>query len=174
MEQAQTVLIVVDTSASMADENKIVEARNGAIDFARSVNNRGVLTALAVFADRAAMVCDPTTGEQFARKVGKVNTGIVGMSTDLAAGLKLAAKCADSPEFGLRSVVVTDGQPNNKEEALNVADNLKRRNIQIVCVGTSDADQKFLQKLAGGKAIHVEPGNLRNAIAQSAAQLFLK
>jgi Mg-chelatase subunit ChlD len=161
-------LILIDTSASMAGD-KISQARDGAIDFARSSR---LPTALAVFGERAAMVTDPTDVERFARKVGGLRTGVVGHSTNIGAGLKLANKFADS--FSPQSVVVvTDGQPDDAENALAAAENLKRRNIEIICIGTDDADQEFLEKLAGkGKAIHVERGSLRKAIAQ--AQLLLK
>jgi Mg-chelatase subunit ChlD len=50
-------LLLLDTSHSMAGI-KIQQAKSGAVDFARSASARGYATALAVFADRAAMVCD--------------------------------------------------------------------------------------------------------------------
>jgi hypothetical protein len=57
---------------------KIEQARNGAIDFAHSAINRSYATALAVFADRAAMVCDPTAdADRFAKKVARVGGEVV-------------------------------------------------------------------------------------------------
>jgi len=50
-------LLLLHTSHSMAGI-KIQQAKSGAVDFARSASARGYATALAVFADRAAMVCD--------------------------------------------------------------------------------------------------------------------
>jgi Mg-chelatase subunit ChlD len=176
----RNVLLLVDTSGSMSDggegENadKITQAKDGAIDFARSANRRGVFTALAVFGERAAMVCDPVFDvERFAQKISRLRTGIVGHSTNLAAGLVLANQFAN--QVPLKTVVIiTDGQPDDAEAALVAADNLKRRNIEIISIGTDDADEEFLKKLAGkaGKAIHVSRGNLRKAIGQ--AQLLLK
>jgi Mg-chelatase subunit ChlD len=176
----QNVLLLVDTSGSMADEGedenadtKIEQAKAGAIDFARSVKH-GVSTALAIFGTRAAMVSDPLVdAERFARKIGGLRTNLVGGSTNLAAGLLLANQFAN--QFPLNTVVVvTDGQPDDENAALVAATNLKRRNIEIICIGTDDADEEFLKKLAGkaGKAIHVRAGNLRKAIGQ--AQLLLK
>lgn len=91
---------------------KISQAKNGAIDFLRSGTQRGYATALAAFADRAAMVCDPTIqSAAFERKAKAVRMGIVGGSTNLAAGLDLACKF----ESLAAVVVVTGGQPNSPE-----------------------------------------------------------
>ena len=67
-------------------------------------------------------------------------------------------------------VIVTDGQPDDEDAALAAADVLKRRNIELICIGTDDANTEFLAKL--GKAIHVQQGDLRKAIGQ--ARLLLK
>jgi len=164
------VLLLIDTSGSMAGD-KIVQARQGAIDFARSATLRGCATALAIFGDRAAMVCDPTVETPaFEKKVNRLEVGIVGGSTDLGAGLTLAAKF---PKLNA-VVVVTDGQSNSREAALKAAEPLKQRGIEILCIGTDDADQKFLKELAtrSDLAIHVEAQNLRTSIGQ-ASQLLL-
>jgi Mg-chelatase subunit ChlD len=88
----RNVLLLIDTSGSMAG-NKIDQARSGAIDFAHSAITRSYTTALAVFADRAAMVCDPTADtDHFAKKIARVDVGLVGGTTDLAAALVLAGK----------------------------------------------------------------------------------
>ncbi len=164
------VLLLIDTSGSMAG-NKIVQAKQGAIDFARSANARGCATALAVFADKAAMVCDPTIKTSaFEKKVSRLELGVVGGSTDLAAGLILATKFSQLNAV----VVVTDGQPNSRDAALKAAEPLKQRGIEILCIGTDDADRKFLAKLAtrSDLAIHVESENLRMSIGQASHLLL--
>jgi Mg-chelatase subunit ChlD len=164
------VLLLIDTSGSMAGD-KICQARNGAIDFSRSAAQAGYATGLAVFGDRAAMVCDPTVqSAAFERKVAAVRVGIVGGSTNLAAGIDLAAKFNDLSAV----VVVTDGQPNSIEEALLSATVLKQRRIEILCIGTDDADKAFLDQLATRKelALHVGAENIRSSIGQ-ATQLLL-
>jgi hypothetical protein len=71
-------------------------------------------------------------------------------------------------------VVVTDGQPDNKKTALAAAGILKKRGIDIVCIGTDDADQEFLSKLASGSemSFHVDASDLR-ATLQNASTLLL-
>jgi Mg-chelatase subunit ChlD len=161
----RNVLLLVDTSGSMAGA-KIEQARNGAIDFARSAITRSYAIALAIFADRAAIVCDPTAdGDRFAKKIARVNVGLVGGTTDLAAGLTLAGKFRELAAV----VVVTDGQSNDNDAALGVAATLKNRGVDIICIGTDDADKDFLKRLAtrSDLATHVASKNLRAAITDA-------
>jgi Mg-chelatase subunit ChlD len=161
----RNVLLLIDTSGSMAGA-KIEQARSGAIDFARSALARSYATALAVFADRAAMVCDPTTDSaRFAKKISRVDVGLVGGTTDLAAGLILAGKFRELAAV----VVVTDGQSNDNHAALEVAATLKGRSVDVICIGTDDADKDFLKRLAtrSDLATHVQSKNLRSAITDA-------
>lgn len=117
----RNVLLLIDTSGSMAGA-KIEQARNGAIDFAHSAITKSYATALAIFADRAAMVCDPTSdAAHFAKKIARVDVGLVGGTTDLAAGLSLAGKFRELAAV----VAVTDGQSDDNDAALEVAATLK-------------------------------------------------
>jgi Mg-chelatase subunit ChlD len=161
----RNVLLLIDTSGSMAGA-KIEQARNGAIDFARSAITKSYAAALAIFADRAAMVCDPTSdADRFAKKIARVDVGLVGGTTDLAAGLTLAGKFRELTAF----VIVTDGQSNDNDAALRVASTLKDRSIDIICIGTDDADREFLKRLAtrSDLATHVSSKNLRSAITDA-------
>ncbi len=160
---------LIDTSGSMAGA-KIEYAKNGAIDFARSAISKSYAAALAVFADRAAMVCDQTSDvAHFARKIAKVRVGLVGGGTNLAAGLVLGGKFRDVAAL----VIVTDGQSNDNRAALLVAANLKNRGVDIICIGTDDADSSFLKQLAtrSDLAAYVSSTNLRSAIADASRLL---
>jgi Ca-activated chloride channel family protein len=164
------VLLLIDTSGSMTG-NKLSQAKNGAIDFSRSATQRGYATGLAVFADRSAMVCDPTVqSADFETKITAVQVGIVGGSTNLASGLDLAGKFKELTAV----VVVTDGQPNSCEDALRSAAVLKQRGIEILCIGTDDADKAFLDQLATRKelALHVMADNIRTSIGQATRLLL--
>lgn len=164
------VLLLVDTSGSMAGD-KLSQAKSGAIDFSRSATHGGYATGLAVFADRAAMVCDPTVqSASFEKKVAAVRVGIVGGSTNLAAGLDLAGKFKELSAV----VVVTDGQPNSCDEALQSAAGLKQKGVEILCIGTDDADKTFLDQLATRKelALHVGAQSIRTSIGR-VTQLLL-
>jgi len=164
------VLLLIDTSGSMSGD-KLSQAKNGAIDFSRSATRGGYAAGLAIFGDRAAMVCDPIVqSNRFEEKAASVRVGMVGGSTDLAAGLDLAGKFKHLAAV----VVVTDGMPNSSRDALRSAEVLKQKGIDILCIGTDDADKEFLDQLATRKelAMHVEAGNLRASMGQ-ATQLLL-
>jgi Mg-chelatase subunit ChlD len=163
--RVSNVLILLDTSGSMAGD-KLSQAKSGAVDFAQSASKKGYATALAVFGDRAAMVCDPVTDSTvLARKISKLDVGIVGGSTDLAAGLALAGRFSELAVV----VVVTDGASNDNRAALDSATALKRRGVEIICIGTDDADNAFLALLATRSelATHVSARNLRSAITEA-------
>ena len=165
----RNALLLVDTSGSMAGP-KIEQAKSGAIDFVHSAASRGYATALAIFADRAAMVCDPTIDTVlFMRKIDRLEVGIVGGTTNLAAGLDLADKF---PELAA-VVVVTDGQTNDNDAALKAVFPLKSRGVDIICIGTDDADRNFLKQLAtrSDLAVHVQSKELSSAIT-SASRLL--
>jgi Mg-chelatase subunit ChlD len=159
---ASNVLILLDTSGSMAG-HKLLQAKSGAVDFGHSASAKGFATALAVFGDRAAMVCDPSVDTmKLARKLSKVEVGIVGGSTNLAAGLILAEKFKELSVV----VVVTDGASNDNGAALDSAAMLKKRGVEIICIGTDDADKAFLARLATRSdfASYVPAHSLRSAI----------
>jgi Mg-chelatase subunit ChlD len=167
--RASNVLLLLDTSGSMAGA-KLLQAKAGAVDFARSAGAKGYATALAVFADRAAIVCDPVADSALlARKIEKLKVGMVGGSTDLAAGLVLAAKFAQLAAV----IVVTDGASNDNKAALDSAGTLKSRGVEIVCIGTDDADSAFLSILAtrSDLATHVSAKHLRLAITNASRML---
>jgi Mg-chelatase subunit ChlD len=151
--------------------SKINQAKQGTIDFAKEASEKGYATALAIFGSRAAMVCDLTVDvAKFMRKVDRLDVGLVGGTTNMGAGLALAAKF---PHLNA-VVVVTDGKPNDKRAALSAAEVLKKRGMDILCIGTDDADKRFLSKLASRSdlAIHVEPQELRTSIKDASRMLL--
>lgn len=166
----RNVLLLIDTSGSMAG-TKIAQAKQGAVDFARQAEAQHCSTALAVFGGRAAMVTDPALGSSAPeRKLRAIHPGIVGYSTNLAAGLDLAAKFASLYAV----VVVTDGMPDSQSSALSSASRLKDRGIEILCIGTDDADWAFLDQLATRSdfAMVVQPEDL-GASMEGASRLLL-
>lgn len=161
------VLLLIDVSGSMSGQ-KLEQAKQGAIDFARSAYKRGCATALAAFGSEASILCDPTVDS--AEFGSKVNDLDIDGSTNLAAGLDLAATFSHLNAV----VVVTDGQPDSQVEALRAANLLKERGIDILCIGTYDADHSFLAQLAtrSDLALHVDAQNLRTSIGEASTLLL--
>jgi Mg-chelatase subunit ChlD len=148
--------------------DKIEQAKRGAKKFALSAQEMGYATGLAVFADRAAMIADPTDAD-LCRKIHGLRAGIVGSSTFLAMGLELSNKFLDLAAV----VIVTDGAASDPRQALAAVRPLKARGVEIICIGTDDADRDFLSQLATRSDLsrHVPRGQMASAIADASRLL---
>jgi Mg-chelatase subunit ChlD len=143
---AQAVL-AMDCSGSMAQASKLDHAKRGALEFAESAVEKGYAVGLVRFGDGAAVVCDPS------RELDVLKASVSGFSawgrTQMDAGLEAADRMLfAATAMGGAVIVVTDGFPDDPGRALAVAARLKERKVQIICVGTLDADADFLRQLA--------------------------
>ena len=70
-------------------------------------------------------------------------------------------------------MLVTDGQPDNRETTMTLARTATTSGIQVIAIGTNDADLSFLAQLSTAQdlARKVDPQQLRESIG-SAAQLL--
>ncbi len=66
----------------------------------------------------------------------------------MARAIELAIVKFKGKPGPLAMVVITDGMPDHEGAALGAARDAKRLGIDIITVGTDDADRSFLQKLA--------------------------
>lgn len=163
-------ILLIDTSGSMAVNSKMRQAKAGAVNFARSAASKGYATGLTIFADRGAVVSDPTTDmNTLSRKIAKVEVGMVGGGNASPMGFEVVGKYTNLSAV----VVVTDGYMDNPQDTLAHAERLKRRGIQIICIGTDDADRVFLKALATSAdlATHVPSQNIGAAIADASRLL---
>jgi Mg-chelatase subunit ChlD len=161
----RNIAVLVDTSGSMSG-NKLSQVKAGTVDFALSVIPKGYAVAVIVFGDRGAVVCDPTADSgALTRKIAGLSVGIVGGSTHLGNGLAVAAKVPSLSHV----LVVTDGQANDSEKALAVAAGLKSAGVEILTLGTRDADAAFLARLASrpDMSVSVNDSGIRSAMGQA-------
>lgn len=91
----------------------------------------------------------------------------------MAAAFDLAAEKLSSSSRGRAVVVVTDGMPDSTDAVLRAANKLKSLGIDIITIGTNDADQRFLVQFATCKelAVHVPQQHLGAGI-KTAAKLL--
>ncbi len=66
----------------------------------------------------------------------------------MARAIELATVKFKGKPGPLAMVVVTDGMPDHEGAALGAARDAKKLGVDIITVGTDDADRSFLQKLA--------------------------
>lgn len=167
--------LVVDCSGSMAGE-KLIQARRGAEDFAESAIKRGYSVGVIGFADSAHLLSAPSDVVEDVRlSLARLN---IQSGTDLAAALRFAASQFKSVPRQSAIVLVSDGMPypdtpHARESTVAIARATAERRIQIITIGTDDADANFLAKLSTGPdaSLFVDPAQLRTGIA-SAAKLL--
>jgi Ca-activated chloride channel homolog len=162
------VVLVIDRSGSMAGD-KTHFASSGAWDFSQSALTKGYRVAVIDFATGAKIACAPS------RKLTEVQRGcfvasLTG-STQMHEGLRLAS----SFELGSGDtiVVVTDGAVDDPAGTLALGSKLKASGVEILTIGTDDADKKFLSKLASRPdlGIKVQSSHLRQAITYASRLL---
>jgi len=143
--QKANVYLVIDTSGSMADY-KLEHAKKGALDFAKDAFRKEYAVGLIGFNSVAKLFCKPTYDMEILKQ--SVNELSAGGSTNMSDAISLAHERFNSIKNTKVMVIVTDGQPDNIEDTLKEAAKAKHDGIDIITIGTDDADQQFLKTLA--------------------------
>ncbi|MCL0094323.1 VWA domain-containing protein [Dehalococcoidales bacterium] len=169
------VYLVVDCSESMAGD-KLSQAKKGALDFAKDALAKGYSVGLIQFHSSAIHLCQPLGGIWVLDSYLKeIKTG--GDGTHMAKAIRLAHQQLKERRVGARvMVIVTDGMPNgpyDPEASLYAGENAKKDGIDIIAIGTDDADREFLKKLASRTelGIKVAREQFEQGIASSAKML---
>ena len=140
-----SVYLVIDCSSSMAGE-KIAQAKEGALNFAQEALTRRYAIGLISFSSAATHICEPR------EEVSQVQRHLPALepdgSTNMARAIELATVKLKGRPGPMAMVVITDGMPDHEGAALGAARDAKRLGIDIITVGTDDANRSFLQKLA--------------------------
>ncbi len=146
------VYLVVDCSGSMVGQ-KLNQAKKGALNFAKDALAKEYSTGLVQFESAATHLCEPTRDIEMLRKhLQKMD---VGGSTNMSEAIRLTTdKLKDKEGFRVM-VIVTDGVPDNAQEAVEEALEAKNSRIDIITIGTDDADEEFLKKLASRTDLNV-------------------
>lgn len=165
------VILAIDCSSSMA-RDKLRQAQAGALAFAKDALERGYEIGVVQF-DSEAYVCAPP-GREIGALHRAVETLDVCGTTNLTDGLRLAVD-----QVGARPnsviCIVTDGVPDSPRTAMRVAKDAKARGIDIMAVGTEDADWDYLSLLVSRTelAAKVEAKRLGQQIADMSKKLPL-
>lgn len=158
------VYLLVDCSGSMAGD-KLEQAKNGGTGFAKDAIAKGYSVGLIEFYGIANHLCEPTRDMAVlqpyidgleAKKASKVQAflgairrGIYG--TNIAQAVRIAHEKLNERKGIKAIVIITDGQPNGPGDpaaSLEAGERAKKDAIDIITIGTDDADQSFLKKLA--------------------------
>ncbi len=144
-QDAAYVYLVIDTSRSMRG-SKLEQVKKGALGFSRDAFNKEYMVGLISFDSNPKHICQPT------HDIRVIEPHILGMSaggsTNMAEAIKMAHYHLHREDKTRVIVIATDGQPDHKKNALKEAEKAKADKIDIITIGTDDADQDFLKKLA--------------------------
>jgi Mg-chelatase subunit ChlD len=147
------VYLLLDTSGSMEGQ-KLAQAKRGAINFAEDARSKGYAVGLIQFSSTATHLCEPQ------RDISVLNQYLERIYADGSTNMTdviLLALQRMSDRKGYRAVViVTDGMPDSQETALEAAQEAKANGIDILTIGTDDADRDFLAKLASKTELSVK------------------
>jgi Mg-chelatase subunit ChlD len=156
--------ILIDCSKSMRGV-KIAQARDGAIAFAENARGKGYSVGLIGFATSAETLCLPE--ENFSTLVSRAERLEAKGTTNVAEAITVAAREL-SARPGTRAIVIaTDGMPDDQAAALDAARKAKDAGIDVITIGTDDADRDFLRKVASRSdlVVNVARNELREGIA---------
>ncbi len=165
-----SVYLVIDCSGSMAG-GKTAQAKKGALDFAEEALSKRYAVGVISFAFVAIHICE--LREQLSQVQRSLSRLEPNGSTNMAGGIELATVKLRGKAGPLAMVVITDGVPDDQSAALRAAGDAKKYGIDVITVGTDDADRSFLRRLASRNdlLVVVKSEQLGQGIAAAAGML---
>jgi Mg-chelatase subunit ChlD len=143
--QKGIVYLVVDCSGSM-EGYKISQVKQGILEFAQDAIKKEYTVGLIKFNSSATHLCEPKDN------VGDLSPYLDNMdangSTNMAAAIAMANEHLSDIKYTRVMVIATDGRPDRTAFALQAGQIAKNEGIDIITIGTDDADLSFLKKLA--------------------------
>jgi Mg-chelatase subunit ChlD len=139
------VYLVIDCSGSM-EGYKMSQVKQGILEFAQDAIKKDYTVGLIKFNSTATHLCEPqgNVGDLSAYLDKMDATG----STNMAAAIAMANEHLSDIKYTRVMVIATDGRPDRTAFALQAGQIAKNEGIDIITIGTDDADLPFLQKLA--------------------------
>jgi molecular chaperone DnaK len=162
--------LLIDCSGSMSGCN-LDQARRGASDFAEGAHSKGYAVGLISFDSSVQHLCSPQKGISTLREHLQRMTATG--STNMSSAIYLAAEKLVDKKGTRVIVIVTDGQPDSESATLAAAERAKKLGIDIIAIGTDDANREFLAKIAtrSDLAVKVSRDHLGEAITSTAQML---
>jgi uncharacterized protein with von Willebrand factor type A (vWA) domain len=165
------IYVLLDCSGSMK-KNKIDQAKAGIIDFAKDAFKKQYRVGLIKFSSDVKHLCEPS--EYLDALQQAIKDIRAGGSTNLTAALEIAHSKLKDFSGSKVLVVATDGMPDDVKSSLVAANKAKADGVEIITIGTDDADIEFLQMLASRSELSskVSSDSWAQAISESSLLLM--
>jgi Mg-chelatase subunit ChlD len=145
--------LVVDCSGSMQGK-KLHQAASGARRFACDARRIGYEIGLISFDSSARVLSEPMSD------AGRLEAALQQLAADggtnMAAAILLAHNALSHRKGTRALVLVTDGAPDDRARTLMAARKAKESGIQVLAIGTDDADKEFLLSIASATELVVD------------------
>jgi molecular chaperone DnaK len=142
------VFLLIDVSASMTGQ-PLIEAQTAANEFLSKCDFTTMEVGLISFSTLVALQSPATSNVR--RLHAAVQRIEAQGSTNLTDALEMARGQLVSGERKRYVVILTDGYPDAPESAIEQALAAQRQGIEIVAIGTGDADRDYLRRLASSE-----------------------
>ena len=164
------LFLLIDVSASMAGE-PLREAQLAAYEFLDKCDFTRTEVGLISFSDEVVLQSEATDNARKVRAaIGRLEPD---GTTDLFSALEMARHRLNRLDRLRYLVILTDGYPDAPEAAVEEAVRTRCEGIEIVAIGTGDADLAYLQRLASTEAgsIFARGGELVGAFGHIARMI---
>ena len=139
------IYLLIDGSASMAG-GPLLEAQQAARAFLDKCDFTIAEVGLISFSDQVVLRCEATANAR------KVQSALVRLeaegTTNLSDALAMARERLWNADRRRYVVILTDGYPDSTEAAVEQAALAKAEGIEVVAIGTGEADRAYLRRLA--------------------------
>jgi molecular chaperone DnaK (HSP70) len=161
------VFLLIDVSASMTGQ-PLAEAQTAAREFLAKCDLTTMEVGLISFSTLVALQSAATNNLR--RLHAAVHRLEAQGSTNLTDALEMARGQLVSGDRKRYVVILTDGYPDAPESALEQALGAREQGIEIVAIGTGDADRDYLRRLASSEqaSIFARSGELVQAFGHIA------
>lgn len=167
--RSSVVFLLLDISVSM--EDKLCQAKSGALDFAKDAIGKGYAVGVILFGSSANLL-SPPCGDLSSLKMCIEKISISG-STNMAHAIQLGVEQHQGKHGQRVLVIVTDGAPDDRAATLDAAEMAKAKGIDIITIGTDGADIQFLKLLASRTELTMSVAQNRLAVGMASAAKLL-
>ncbi len=143
--ESTRVYLLIDGSASMAG-HPLLEAQNAARAFLDRCDFTVLEVGLVAFASVVTLQAEAT--DNVRRLQAAINRLEADGTTNLTEAIELARHYLEACDRTRYMVILTDGYPDAPESAVAQAEKARLEGIEIVAIGTGDADLDYLRRLA--------------------------